>query len=170
MDTHKIQAAGLTGKLYQDNDSPRWQLEFRHPHTRRRLRISTGLRDLVMAKEKAKGILVDAGREGLAALQAHQATRRAVALVVPRAVVSLTHTLAICITAVTVLDMGLGVEAGTTGAAAGAMPRAVVEVAAATSAVACILPVATPCPVPALTRQLMKATTSRVWALVVRRA
>jgi integrase len=71
MDTHKITASGLTGKLYQTNDSPRWQLEFRHPHTKKRLRISTGLRDLVMAKEKAKGILVDAGREGLAALQAH---------------------------------------------------------------------------------------------------
>jgi hypothetical protein len=55
MDTHKIQAAGLTGKIYQVNDSPRWQLEFRHPHTQKRLRISTGLRDLVMAKEKAKG-------------------------------------------------------------------------------------------------------------------
>lgn len=71
MDTHKITASGLTGKLYQTIDSPRWQLEFRHPHTKKRLRISTGLRDLVMAKEKAKGILVDAGREGLAALQAH---------------------------------------------------------------------------------------------------
>ena len=72
MDTHKIKEAGLTGKIYQVNDSPRWQLEFRHPHTQKRLRLSTGLRDLVMAKEKAKGILVDAGREGLAALQAHQ--------------------------------------------------------------------------------------------------
>jgi integrase len=72
MDTHKITAAGLTGKLYQTPDSPRWQFEFRHPHTKKRLRVSTGLRDLTMAKEKAKGILVDAGREGLAALQAHQ--------------------------------------------------------------------------------------------------
>lgn len=72
MDTHKITAAGLTGRLYQVSDSPRWQLEFRHPHTRKRLRISTGLRDLVMAKEKAKGIMIDAGRDGLAALQAHQ--------------------------------------------------------------------------------------------------
>lgn len=71
MDTHKITAAGLTGKLYLTPDSPRWQLEFRHPHTDKRLRISTGLRDLVMAKEKAKGILVDAGRDGLVALQAH---------------------------------------------------------------------------------------------------
>jgi len=71
MDTHKVTASGLTGKLYLAKDSPRWQLEFRHPHTKKRLRISTGLRDLVMAKEKAKGILVDAGREGLAALQAH---------------------------------------------------------------------------------------------------
>jgi integrase len=71
MDTHKITASGLTGKLYLTADSPRWQLEFRHPHTKKRLRISTGLRDLVMAKEKAKGVLVDAGRKGLAALQAH---------------------------------------------------------------------------------------------------
>jgi integrase len=71
MDTHKITAAGLTGRLYLPTDSPRWQLEFRHPHTRKRLRISTGLRDLTMAKEKAKGILTDAGREGLVALQAH---------------------------------------------------------------------------------------------------
>lgn len=71
MDTHKITASGLTGKLYTTPDSPRWQLEFRHPHTKKRLRVSTGLRDLVMAKEKARGILVDAGREGLAALQAH---------------------------------------------------------------------------------------------------
>jgi integrase len=72
MDTHKLTVAGLTGKLYQTPDSPRWQLEFRHPHTKKRLRLSTGLRDLTMAKEKSKGILVDAGREGLAALQAHQ--------------------------------------------------------------------------------------------------
>jgi integrase len=71
MDTHKVTASGLTGKLYLAKDSPRWQLEFRHPHTKKRLRLSTGLRDLVMAKEKAKGIMTDAGRDGLVALQAH---------------------------------------------------------------------------------------------------
>lgn len=71
MDAHKITAVGLTGRLYTTKDSPRWQLEFRHPHTKNRLRISTGLRDLTMAKEKAKGILADAGRDGLKALQAH---------------------------------------------------------------------------------------------------
>ena len=69
--THKITASGLTGKLYQPKDSPRWQLEFQHPHTKKRLRLSTGLRDLTMAKEKAKGIMTDAGRDGLVALQAH---------------------------------------------------------------------------------------------------
>jgi integrase len=71
MDTHDIKVSGIAGKLYLTADSPRWQLEFRHPQTTKRVRISTGLRDLVMAKEKAKGMITDAYRDGLTALRAH---------------------------------------------------------------------------------------------------
>lgn len=68
---HDVSAAGLTGKLYLVEGSPRWQLTFYAPHSNRRLRISTGLRDLTMAREKAKAIMAQTGREGLQALKAH---------------------------------------------------------------------------------------------------
>jgi integrase len=71
MDTHDLKVGGIAGKLYRTADSPRWQLEFRHPQTTKRIRISTGLRDLVMAKEKARGMITEAYRDGLTALRAH---------------------------------------------------------------------------------------------------
>jgi integrase len=71
MDTHAIKSGGIVGKIYRTEDSPRWQLEFRHPQTTKRVRISTGVRDLAMAKEKAKGMIADAYRNGLTALRAH---------------------------------------------------------------------------------------------------
>jgi len=71
MGTHDIKVSGIAGKVYRTADSPRWQLEFRHPQTTKRIRISTGLRDKTMAIEKAKGMITEAYRDGLTALRAH---------------------------------------------------------------------------------------------------
>lgn len=71
MDTHSIKVAGLSGKVYKVNGTPRWQFEMRDPATNARKRISLGTENLEMAMAKAKAILQKTGADGIAALKGY---------------------------------------------------------------------------------------------------
>ena len=71
MEAHPVKVAGLTGKVYRVNGTPRWQFEMRDPATNARKRISLGTQNLDMALAKAKAILSKAGADGIAALKGY---------------------------------------------------------------------------------------------------
>ena len=70
MDT-TIKHRGLTGTLYKVGKSPFWQLQFRHPSSLTRQRLSLATEDIAMARAKAKAILEQTATAGLAALKDH---------------------------------------------------------------------------------------------------
>jgi hypothetical protein len=68
MDT-TIKHRGLTGTLYKVGKSPFWQLQFRHPSSLTRQRLSLSTEDIAMARAKAKAILDQTATAGLTALK-----------------------------------------------------------------------------------------------------
>ena len=65
-----LNISGQPAVLRRRHGKTRWQLEFRSPASEQRIRISTGLRDLMAARAKAAVIINRTYREGMEGLKA----------------------------------------------------------------------------------------------------